>query len=107
MANAKIVNTPSQAIPQNNAAHTQRTVSSAAVSIVNFTLQGDTTHVLVQFNGGNCRVTFDGSSPTASVGFLYADTASAYWTRTMASKAKAIRVASSDVIVEIQELNFL
>lgn len=107
MANAKIVNTPSQAIPQDNAAHTQKTVSGAAVSVITLTFQNDTTHVLVQFNGANCRVTFDGSTPTASKGFLYIDGACAYWTRSMASKAKAIRSSTTDVVVEIQELNFL
>lgn len=107
MANAKIVNTPSQAIPQSNAVHSQKTISSAAVNVITFTLQTDTTHVLVQFNGSNCRVTFDGSTPTASFGFLYTDGASAYWTKTMATKAKAIRIAGTDVIAEIQELNFL
>lgn len=107
MANAKIVNTPSQAIPQDATAHTQRTVSSAAVDVINWTLNASTTHVMVQFNGANARVTFDGSTPTATKGFLYTDGGTGYWTRQMASKAKAIRTLSTDVTVEIQELNFI
>lgn len=107
MANARIVNTPSQAIPQNSAAHAQNTVSSAAEAVVDFTLAAGTTHVLVQFNNADARVTFDGSSPTATKGFVYPNGASAYWTRQMAIAAKAIRKDSTDVVVELQELNYV
>ena len=107
MANAKIVNTPSQAVPQDATVHTQRTISSSAVNVVDWTLNAYTTHVIVQFNGGSVRVTFDGSSPTASKGFLYTDGGTGYWTIQMARKAKAIRTATADVVGEIQELNFL
>lgn len=107
MANARIVNTPSQAIPQNSATHAQNTVSNSAEAVVDFTLSSGTTHVLVQFNGADARVTFDGTSPTATKGFVYKDGASAYWTRQMAVAAKAIRKDSTDVVVEIQELNYL
>ena len=107
MANSKIVNTPSQAIAQDGAAHTQRTISNTAVSVVNWTFNANTTHLLVQFNGGGCRVTFDGTSPTTTKGFLYNDGSSAYWTKQMATKAKAIRTGSTDVIAALQELNFI
>jgi hypothetical protein len=96
MANSRIVNTPSQAIPQNGATHKQNTISSTAED------------VFVQFTGANARVTLDGStSPTTSLGFQYPDGSTAYWTRTQALKAKAIRDDSTDVVVEIQELNYL
>jgi hypothetical protein len=53
-------------------------------------------------------VTFDGvTDPTASLGFRMPANSSAYWTREMASKAKAIREGSSDAVVEMQELNYL
>lgn len=106
MANARIVNTPSQAIPQNSATHAQNTVTTQE-PVLDFTLSAGTTHVLVQFNGADARVTFDGSTPTATKGFVYKDGASAYWTRQMAIAAKAIRKDSTDVVVEIQELNYL
>jgi len=61
----------------------------------------------MQFNGGNARVTFDGTAPTTSKGFIYPDGSTAYLTKAMASAAKAIRAGATDVIVEIQELNFL
>lgn len=107
MANSRIVNTPSQAIPQNLALHTQRTVSSTSVALINHTLQDQTTHLLLQFTGANCRVTFDGNAATSTKGFVYQDGATAYLTKTMASAAKAIRDDSTDVVVEIQELNYL
>lgn len=107
MAAARIVNTPSQAIPQFGTNHTQRTVSSSSVNVLNHTLAADTTHALVQFNGASARVTFDGNAATTSKGFIYTDGSSAYWTRKMLEAAIAIRTASTDVVVEIQELNFL
>jgi hypothetical protein len=107
MANARIVNTPSQAIPQNGVAHAQVTIGGTAAAICS-SLNADTTHVFVQFTGANARVTFDGSTnPTTSIGFQYPDGSTAYWTRTMALKAKAIRDDSTDVVVEVQELNYL
>ena len=108
MANSKIVNTPSQAIPQSGTTHTQRTISGTAAAIVNWTLNANTTHVFVQVTGANARVTLDGSTnPTTSLGFQYPDGSTAYWTRQIALSAKAIRDDSTDVVCEIQELNFL
>ena len=107
MANSRIVNTPSQAVPQNSAAHTQRTISGAAVLVLDHTLQTGTTHAIVQFNNADVRVTFDGTTPTASKGFLFVNGSTAYWTKQMLSGAKAIRTSTTDVVAEIQELNFL
>jgi hypothetical protein len=108
MPNSRIVNTPSQAISQNNTTHQQNTISSSAENIVNWSLNADTTHVLVQVTGANIRVTFDAATdPTASIGFRLPDNSSAYWTREMASKAKAIREDSTDAVIEMQELNYL
>jgi hypothetical protein len=107
MANSRIVNTPSQAIPQGGTTHTQVTIGGTAAAVCS-SLNADTTHVFVQFTGANARVTFDGSTnPTTSIGFQYPDGSTAYWTRTMALRAKAIRDDSTDVVVEVQELNYL
>jgi hypothetical protein len=108
MPNARIVNTPSQAIPQNGTLHKQRTVSSSAVAFLDWTLATDTEHLLIQVNGADIRVTFDGTTdPTASKGFRLPANSSAYWTRTMALKARAIREGSTDAVIEAQELNYL
>lgn len=107
MGNSRITNNGNQAIAQSGAAHTQRTVSSTAVNVLNHTLNSQTLAAMVQFNGANVRVTFDGTTPTASLGFLYTDGSSALWNRQLLSTAKAIRTASTDVVVEIQEMNYL
>lgn len=108
MSNARIVNTPSQAIPQSGTIHRQNTVSGTAEFVVDWTLAVDTQHVLVQVNNADLRVTFDGTTtPTATIGFRYVNGTNAYWTKTMATKAKAIREASTDGVIEFQELNYL
>jgi hypothetical protein len=106
MATTRLLNVSNQTVPQNTAAHTQRTISSSAVNVLNHTLKTDTRAILVQFNGGSARVTFDGTSPTTSKGFIYADGATALWTPIMLTAAKGIRV-TADVVVEIQELNYV
>ena len=108
MANSRIVNTPSQAIPQYGTVHKQNTISGTAELVIDWTLAADTQHVLVQVTGADLRVTFDGTTtPTTSLGFRFPSNSSAYWTRTMATKAKAIREGGTDVVVEMQELNYL
>jgi hypothetical protein len=108
MANSRIVNTPAQAIPQDGTTHKQRTISSTAVDIKDFDLNPNTQHVMVQFLGATARVTLDGTTdPTSTKGFEYVAGSSGYWTRGMFLKAKAIRAGSTDVVAEIQELNFI
>jgi hypothetical protein len=108
MANTRIVNLTTQAIPQPTALHTQRTISSTAVPLINHTLKAGTQHVRVQFTGADARVTYDGvTAPTSTRGFLYTNGTILFLTKIEASKALAIRNASTDVVAEIQELNFL
>jgi len=108
MGNSRIVNTPSQAIPQYGTIHHQNTVGSTAELAVDWTLASDTQHVLVQVNNADLRVTFDGTTtPTASIGFRLTNGSCAYWTKTMAIKANVIREASTDAVIELQELNYL
>jgi len=108
MANSRIVNTPSQAIPQYGTVHKQNTISSTAELAVDWTLNASTQHVLVQVNNADLRVTFDGSTtPTATIGFRLTAGSCAYWTKTMATNAKAIRESSTDAVIEFQELNYL
>lgn len=107
MANAKIVNTPSQAIAQAGTVHTQATIGSTAANIF-ASLNANTTHVFIQFTGAGARVTLDGTTtPTTSIGFQYPEGSTAYWSRALALNAKAIRDDSTDVVAEIQELNYI
>lgn len=107
---SRIANTPAQAIHQRDTTHAQVTVSSTAGTLAtlgSFTYHASTTHVLVQFNGADARVTFDGATdPTASLGFLYVDGREAYWPIQLAKRAILLRGASTDVTVEVQELNY-
>ena len=108
MANARIVNTPSQAIAQDGTIHKQNTIGAAAENVLNWALNSNTTHVLVQVGGADIRVTFDAvTDPTATVGFKMPSGSSAYWTRQMMTKARAIREATTDAVIEAQELNYL
>ena len=107
MQSSRIVNLPQQSIPQTGTAHRQRTISTTSIDLVNWTLAAGTTHVLVQFNNADARVTFDGTTdPTATKGYRYTDGTSALWSVDMVSEAKCIREAATDVIAEIQELNY-
>ena len=106
MANARIVNTPSQAIPQGGTSHTQTTVSSSVVTPFS-SIADDTKHIMIQVLGATIRVTFDGSSPTSTKGFEYIAGSTAYWTRQMAGAAKAIRAGGTDATIESQQLNYL
>jgi len=108
MANSRIVNTPSQAIPQSGTVHKQRTVSSTAVPILNWTPNASTEHFLIQITNADIRVIFDGvTDPTSTKGFRFPANSSAYWTPLMMSNAKAIREGSVDAVIEAQELNYL
>ena len=110
--NARIVNSPNQAVANATVAHEALTVSSTALnlssSISAGSLDSKTTHVLVQVEGANIRVTFDGAtSPTANLGFQYVAGSSAYWSRNMFQMAKAIREGGADATLQIQELIYV
>ena len=109
MANARIVNTPNQAIPARTASHTQLTVSSTAVNLsAQYTVPSTATHILVQVTDANARVTFDNATdPTATVGFRLIQDGTVYWTPQMWNAAKVIREGTTDVVLEVQALNFL
>ena len=107
MANARIVNTPSQAIPQSGTSHTQTTVSSSVVTPFS-SLAAYTRHVMLQVLGATIRVTFDGTTdPTSTKGFEYIAGSTAYLTRQMALSLRAIRAGGTDATIESQQLNYL
>lgn len=108
MANARIVNTPNQAIPAGGASHTQITISSSAVDVsAQYAIPATATHILVQVTGGNARVTFDNTAPTSTKGFRLVVDATVYWTPKMWEAAQMIREGSTDLVLEVQALNFL
>lgn len=106
MSNARIVNTPSQAIPQSGTSHAQATITNSVATPFS-SLAADTRHVMIQVLGATIRVTFDGSDPTTSKGFEYIAGSTAYLTRQMALAMKAIRAGGTDAVIESQQLNYL
>jgi hypothetical protein len=108
MASTNIINQSGAAFATQSTTHTQRTISSTAVALISGSLATSTKAVLVQFNNASARVTFDGSTdPTTSLGLLYTDGSTAYLSRKMALAAKCIRTASTDVVAEIQQLDYI
>lgn len=108
MSVVKVSNSENQAVAQGGTTHVQRTISGTAVNLSNFTPSAYTTHVLVQFNTATARVTFDGTTtPTTTLGFRYLAGSSAYFNVLQFQKAKVIAETATDVILEIQELNYL
>lgn len=109
-ANARVVNTPSQAYPNPNTNHEQVTVSSTALDLKaqlsSGALHAGTSYVLLQVTGADIRVTFDGTDPTTSKGFVFESGNSPYWPADLFSKAKVIRDDSVDAVLEIQEMQY-
>jgi hypothetical protein len=108
MAVTRIANTSAQAIPQPGTTHFQQTVAGTAIPVLQgITVAANTEHFLVQVLGASIRVTFDGTTnPTASLGYQFPVGTSAYWSRGMAERARAIREGGTSATLEIQQLNF-
>lgn len=107
-----IVNTPNQAFASGAVAHKQATVTNSAEPLPSFltagALNAATNHVLVQVNGADIRVTFDGggTEPTTSLGFRMVAGTEAYWSKDQFNNAVAIREGSTNATLEIQEMNY-
>ncbi len=105
---AKVVNTPAQAFATAGTTHAQRTISSTAIALLASALNANTKGVIVQFNGADARITFDGSTdPTSTLGFLYVNGSTAYLSTKMATSAKCIRSGGTDVVAEIQQVDYI
>lgn len=119
MANARIVNTPAQALTQDGTTHRDIYLgnSPTVLDIDDIQLEANggpisngTTHILFQISGGAANATFDGvTDPTVSSGgkgFKYLDNTSAYMSIDMFRKIKIISQGASTVRMQVQELNF-
>jgi hypothetical protein len=81
-------------------------VSSTAVSLTGAWTANKTKYVLIDIQGADVMVTFDGSDPTASNGHLYKKLADPFfWHRDTARLAKFIRSASTDASVHATPFN--
>jgi hypothetical protein len=76
-------------------------VSSAAVSLAATWTESKTKYLLIDVQGDDVMVTFDGSTPTATNGHLFKKaTAPFFWNKTTARLAKFIRAASTDAAIQ-------
>lgn len=76
-------------------------VSSTAVSLTAGWTSAKTKYVLIDVQGADVMVTFDGSTPTASNGHLFkAGVQPFFWNKETARVAKFIRSASTDAAVQ-------
>jgi len=112
MGNAYITNLASEFKPAFDLTATpildqSTAVSSAAVAMLTTALadKGATQNVFWSLDGGDARVTFDGSDPVStSNGHLFLENTSAVWSREMVQAARWIR-ETVDVTLRISEFN--
>lgn len=64
----------------------------------------DTTEVFWDCQVAQCRVTFDGSAPTASNGHLIEPGDSGVWTKALAAAAKFIRTGATSGLIHASQL---
>jgi len=83
--------------PESSELMQQTTVTGAASTLTSMT--GSPTHVLVTVEGASCRIRFDGTDPTASVGHFFEVGASAVWSAQTYAAAKAIRTGAVDATI--------
>lgn len=77
----------------------QLAVSSSSVQLATGTWSNSTQTVIVQAQGADVRVRFDGTAPTASVGILMLAGDPFEWSVGRAKAARFIRSSSTDAVV--------
>jgi hypothetical protein len=75
-------------------------VSTAAVALANTWSSSKTKYLLIDIQGDDVMVTFDGSTPTATNGHLFKKlTPPFFWNKSTALAARFIRAATTDASV--------
>lgn len=105
MYNTKVTNLDSQLKPLAGATMHAITVSSSALSGANYTLDAKTSMVLVEVQTAGVTFTFNGDTPTASSGHVYATGTREFWTAEKWKVAKFIRSTGSDGKVTVSQFN--
>jgi hypothetical protein len=93
----------SDAIP--NGDFFQVTVDDSATSIDEANLPDTSAYVMITVEGGDGRVRFDDTDPTASVGHPVYSGTTLTWRRAMALTATFIRAGDSDMILSCSPMN--
>ena len=81
-------------------------VGGTATNFIVAALNVNTSHVYWTLEGADVRLTIDGSTPTTSVGHIFKDGNSGFWSAGWAKNAKVIAVSGTGVFT-ISELNYI
>lgn len=101
--NTRSVDMDSSLVPAVGAAAEALTVSSSVVTLA--ALHENTKKVFWTNDGGNIRVTFDGTDPTTNIGHYVADGSTGSWSRRVAESAKFIRI-STDALFYMSQMSY-
>lgn len=83
----------------------QRLTVDATLGGVQFAaFHADTTHVFWSCEDAQCRVTFDGSAPTATNGHIINVFDSGVWTVALATAARFIRTGGTSAIIHASQM---
>lgn len=107
MSNARVLNSPLSIFNNGTVADRAVVAGSAAANLIVAAIDASTTHVFWTLTDANVRVTFDGSTPTATNGHQLAAGSSGVWCKKMAEQAKVIREGTSDANFHISEVVYL
>ena len=103
----RVQNFLSVAVPQYGVAARSVTAGAAASNLIVAALNIQTQAIYFTVTGANARVTFDGSTPTATNGHQIIAGTSDAWSPIMAASAKIIREGATDAVFYITEINYL
>jgi len=107
MSVVRISNQMSTAVPVNGVSGRTVTAATAAASLIVAPLNEQTQGIYWSITGANARVTFDGTTPTSTLGHQLVNGDEGIWSPTLANAAKIIREASTDAPIYITEINYL
>lgn len=89
----------------NGAQPDQRLTVDATVDGVQFAaFHADTSHVFWSVESAECRVTFDGSAPSAANGHLLSPGERGVWSKPLASAARFIRAGSTSAVIHASQM---
>jgi hypothetical protein len=103
----RISNQLATAVPQSGVASRAVTAGATASNLIVAALNVQTQGIYWTVTGANARVTFDGSTPTATNGHQIANGEEGIWSPILAASARIIRENGTDAVFYITEINYL
>ena len=95
---------PENLVPNGTQADQALTVDATVGGVQFAAFHADTTHVEIDVQDAQIRVTFDNSAPTSSNGHLLNPYSRRIWPKTKAAAAKFIRTGSTSAVVHASQL---